>query len=256
MKTKHFKSVLLVVLVTISLIIYASPVVHGQGEKNEFTTSPTSASPARVRFDISRGAIFAYFSVECVASSPDVQLTPGSSTTISFIANSAPAEVGVEVLGQTASQSFDTPIGTLSIPVFTVGVATVNVDIVGGLDGTISASGPGSVSKRTLSWSGWGTQSVTVTISPDAEPGNTIRVTLLLEYTVDIGASASIPIVGRQTIGSISAAELSGSPSVTTTIQVVQPEARVPLAIPWTLIGGIVLIVIIIAIAVVVIRKG
>lgn len=217
------------------------------------TVAIVSASPTRVQFDISQGAIFAYFSVECTVSNTNVQLTPGSSGTVSFSVNSAPAEVGVEVLGRTASYGFDTPIGTLSIPVFTVAVASVNVDIIGGLDGTISVSGPSSVNKYNLSWSRWGTQSITVTVSPDAEPGDTISVTLSLEYTVDIGASASVPLLGSQSIGSITAAELSGSPFITTTIQVVQPEAPLGLSLP--VIGLIVLFMIIIGIAVVIWKR-
>jgi hypothetical protein len=53
------------------------------------------ASPTRVRFDIHQGAISAYFSAELVPSETQIELTPGSSKTISYTANSAPGEVTV-----------------------------------------------------------------------------------------------------------------------------------------------------------------
>lgn len=212
------------------------------------TSAIASASPTNVRFDIRQGSIFAHFSVECIPSDTQLQLTPGSSRTISFSVSSAPGEVGVEVLGHTASRRFDTPIGTLSIPVFTVYVADVNVDITGRLAGTINISGPGLVNTQTLNWSGWGTRSLTLTVSSDAKTGETVEVTLYLTYTVDIGASASIPIVGRQTIGSITAARLSGSPPITVTVFVVQPKVSLELL---PIVFGI-LIVAVIIIAVVI----
>lgn len=206
------------------------------------------ASPTRVRFDIHQGAISAYFSAELVPSETQVELTPGSSKTISYTASSAPGEIKVEVFGHTGSQGFDTPIGTLSLPVFTVYGASVNVDITGRLAGTISISGPGWVDKQMLNWSGWGSQSLTLTVSPSAKAGETIQITLYPTYTVDIGASASIPIVGRQTIGSITAAELSGSPPITITVRVVQPKISEILPI--------LLITIIIVVAVVIVAVG
>ena len=130
-------------------------------------------------------------------------------------------------------------------------MASVNVDITGRVAGTINISGPGSVDRQTLNWSGWGTQSLTLTVSSDAKAGETVEVTLYPVYTVDIGASASLPIVGRQTIGSITAARLSGSPPITVTVLVVQPKVSLEL-LPIVLIGILIVTVII---AVVIIKR-
>jgi hypothetical protein len=103
------------------------------------------------------------------------------------------------------------------------------------------------VDKQTLNWSGWGSRSLTLTVSPSAKAGETIEITLNPIYTVDIGASASIPLVGRQTIGSITAAELSGSPPITVTVRVVQ---QVSLEILPILLIGIILVVAAVIVAV------
>jgi len=74
-------------------------------------------------------------------------------------------------LGLSGTKNFDTPIGRLSIPVFTVGVASISADIIGSLEGTISVSGPGSVDVTTLRWDDWGPKSVIITVSNYAKGG-------------------------------------------------------------------------------------
>jgi hypothetical protein len=230
---------------------------NNPGPSFNFTSSsqPQGPSSNRIRFDVTQGAISASLSVECGVSDTNIQVNPGSSKTISFDVKSAPGEVGVTFSGQTVSKNFDTPLGTISIPAYSIGVATANVDITGRLDGTVTVAGPASVDRETLSWSGWGSRSIKININPDAMVGDSVRVTLSLRYTVDIGVSVST-IIGNQTIANVSAAQLSGSPPITTTGQIVQKPKGISLEFSPVILIGVIAATVVITMAIVGFRKS
>ena len=179
-----------------------------------------SSNNERVTFAVSVSIASGSFSTNVITS--DVNVKPGESVVLSLDAQKGPATLRVN-LGSYGSPSitFDTPIGTLKVPVTSILVATVNVDVNGSLTGDLSVQGPGTLSSQSLEWSTWGSKSVTVNASPTAEEGDAIKVTLTLKYRVSLGASATVPFIGTQTIIPFqSLGELRGSSSVVATVHV------------------------------------
>jgi hypothetical protein len=123
--------------------------------------------------------------------------------------------------------------------------------------GSIVASGNGTVSPTTLSWSSWGTQTTAVTTTSSAEVGNRIQLTTSLNYTISAALVANVTtsVVGTYAISSISIPAITGSPSITDWVTVAPPapnllfgDTIIP-GIPNILLIAIVVVVIIAAIA-------
>jgi hypothetical protein len=136
--------------------------------------------------------------------------------------------------------------------------ATLFLRISSGISGSIVASGNGTVSPATLSWSSWGTQTTTVTTTSSAEVGNVIQLTTSLNYTISAALEANVtsPVgSGTYTISSVSIPAITGSPSITSQVTVVTPAPNLLLGstiipgIPNILLIAIVVVVIIAAIA-------
>jgi hypothetical protein len=148
----------------------------------------------------------------------------------------------------TRTITFDTPIGTISVPVAGVTGASINVDITGSITGSIATSGPGSASPTSLSWTSWGSKTITIDAA-QSKSGDTISETLSTFYTVSIGVS--VTVLGYTTqLFSVPVRSIPGSPSVTANISV----SAFP-SIPWLYIGIAVVIVVAIAGGIVYSRK-
>lgn len=148
----------------------------------------------------------------------------------------------------THTVTFNTPIGTISIPVSGIPGASVNLDITGSITGSITTSGPASASPTTLAWESWGSKTVTIDAT-NAKDGDVIEATLSGSYSVSIGAS--VTLLGMTTnLFTVPMSNLSGSPSVTANIGV---SSSPP--IPWLYIFIAIIIVVIVAGSILYLRK-
>lgn len=178
-----------------------------------------NASSEHISFHIDAYVADGYFSTDVTSSGNTVK--PGEKTTITFKAQKGDGSLYVD-LGSYGSQSisFDTPLSSISIPVGGVsGLASVNVDLSGSLEGDLIIDGPATLSKNHLSWTNWGEQTVTVDAS-NAEDGDTIKVTLDLKYTGHIGAHGDTVLGDVTLISSQSLPGASGSKSFVHTVNV------------------------------------
>jgi len=199
------------VIGAISLLIFAYAL--------PFLGTESRAGSTHTTFNLSTSVASGSFSTDISASGGSVK--PGDSTTITFDAEQGGASLTV-YLGSYGSESisFSTPLSSVSIPVSGIsGVASVNVDLSGTLEGDLSVSGPGSLSTTHLSWGSWGKRSVTLNAA-NAKDGDKITITLNLEYTGHIGASGktflgSITLISPQSLPGV-----QGSPPVTLTVDV------------------------------------
>lgn len=158
-----------------------------------------SAATTNVTFDASYyTTVSGSFGAAIVCA--DSTVTPGGEVEIDFTAEQGTASLTLNLgtYGGSYTLNTDTPLGTTHIPLTSITVADVGVDITGRMDSNINVSGPGSVNMQSLSWSTWGVKTVVVDAS-NAEAGDTILLTMSLEYVVNIGASAVIDIFGFYT---------------------------------------------------------
>lgn len=161
------------------------------------------------------------FRVDCTGASAKAK--PGESATVTFACTGGQGTVTVTVLGRSGSQSFDTPLGSASVPLGAQDVATLNVNIAGSLRGTILASpSDATVTPSSLTWSSYGPRSVTVKIPSTAQPGTRYTVTVRPTYTATVGGSISA-LGSTQSIGSFNAPVFE-APATTATIDVVAPS--------------------------------
>jgi len=203
------KDIIVIGAISLLIVAYALP----------FLGIESRAGSTRTTFNLSTSVASGSFSTYISASGTSVK--PGGSTTITFDAEQGGASLTV-YLGSYGSESisFSTPLSSVSIPVSGIsGVASVNVDLSGTLEGDLSVSGPGSLSTTHLSWNSWGKRSVTLNAA-NAKDGDKITVTLNLEYTGHIGASGktflgSITLISPQSLPGV-----QGSPPVTLTVDV------------------------------------
>lgn len=177
------------------------------------------AGSDHVTFHVDAYVADGYFSTDVSASGDTV--TPGDKTTITFEAKRGGGSLYVE-LGSYggATVNFDTPLTSVSIPVSGMtGIASVNVDLRGTLEGDLTVSGPGTLSINHLSWTSWGKKTVTLDASK-AEEGDTIKVTLKLKYTGHIGAHGDTLLGDVTLISDQSLPGVAGSKSVVHTVKV------------------------------------
>lgn len=178
------------------------------------------------------------FRVDCSGSSAKVK--PGESTTVAFNCKGGTGTVTVTALGGTGSASFETPLGAASIPVAGVaGVATVNVDIQGSLVGAVTSSGGATVASSRLTWSSYGSQSVTLQAPSTATPGTRYTVTLSPEYTATVGGSIKSSLGSAEIISFT--VPVAKAPSAQATVEVVAPGPLPGFEAPLAVIGLLVM---------------
>ncbi len=216
-----------------------------------FSAGAASPNPDVVRFDLAQDPFIAYFTINCSVSETSLELKPGQSKTISFNTSAATSEIGINILGQRLAGAFNTPIGTLSVPILSAGVVSGNIDLKGKLEGSISVSGPGTMDQQNLTWAGWGERSLTITVSDSAQAGDTILITMQPYYTVDVGASTTLLFFFNVPIADITALRMAGSPSLTVSITVINPQS-----FPTEIIIGGVALVAVAAVAVYLMRRN
>lgn len=177
------------------------------------------AGSNHITFHVSVSVADGYFSTDVTTSSDSVE--PGKSVTITFDAQQGAGSLYVD-LGTYGGQdiSFKTPLSSISVPVSGIsGVASLNVDLRGSLEGDLTIDGPGSLSTSHLSWNSWGEKTVTLDAS-NAEEGDTITVTLDLEYTGHIGAHGDTMLGDVTLISDQSLPGVGGSDPVVVTVKV------------------------------------
>jgi hypothetical protein len=196
------------------------------------------AKTSNVSFSVSISRVSGTFNVE--GSLQDTSVPPSGTVDVdaSVAKGSSSLTLDLGTMYGTHTVQFDTPLGTTSIPVTGVPGASINVEVTGGIDGSITTSGPGSTSPNPISWTAWGSKSIAIDAS-QAKDGDPIGLTLSLFYTVSI--SVSVTVLGQTTtLFSIPAGSLSGSPSVQARINV---SSAPP--IPWLYVAiGIAILVV------------
>lgn len=205
---------------------------------------PARATSTTVDFTVSANVASGTFAASVDAQ--PVWVAPGGSVTIQVQASKATATLSLD-LGSTFGTvgiDFDTPIGTISVPVASITVASVNVDVTGSLTSDVSAP-RGSLSASSLSWGDWGSQAFTFTADGVAE-GQTVNVALDLAYAVGVGASATIPLLGTVTlIPNQNLGFVAGSPQMTIPVRVQSPLPVTLLAVLGLVIGAVLVVALI-----------
>ena len=205
------------------------------------------AASSSVSFSLGVSRVTGTFNVDC--SLEDATVAPSSSVDIhaSVAQKSSSLTLDLGTYG-THTVTFDTPIGTVSVPVSGITGASINLDITGSITGSITTSGPGSASPTSLSWTSWGSKPITIDAT-QAKDGDSIKPTLSASYTVSIGVS--VTVLGYTTqLFSVPVRSLSGSPSVTANIGVSASPT-----IPWLYIGVAIIIVVTVVGGAVYLRK-
>jgi hypothetical protein len=202
------------------------------------------AAKQAISFAVSQSGITAVFNVE--GSLDDASVAPGGSATVQAGISKKTFSITLDLsnygLGTHTYGPFDTPIGTVSLPV----AIGVNVDITGHIEGSIATTGNGSVSPNNPSWSTWGSQAITVDAS-QAKDGDTIGLTMSLSYVASIGVS--VPIMGR--VIDVHLPGVPGSTPITANIRVSSAST-----IPWFYVEiAIVLLVVVIIVGAILHQK-
>lgn len=186
------------------------------------------ANTTKVNFSVDAYVCNGNLATYVTAAGKDVK--PGGSTTITFELKKGSGYLTLN-LGTygSGSISFDTPLNEISIPVAGIsGLASVNADLSGRIDGYLTVDGPATLSTTHLIWTDWGKKPVTLTTTEDAKDGDEITVTLNLKYTLNIGATGKtllgdVTLISPQTIAGI-----DGSPPITLTINVKEKKGGIP----------------------------
>ena len=178
------------------------------------------ADATKVNFSVDAYVCSGNLATYVTATGKDVK--PGGSTTITFELKKGSGYLSLDLGAYgSGSISFDTPLNEISIPVAGIsGLASVNADLSGRIDGYLTVDGPATLSTTHLIWTDWGKKSVTLTTTENAKDGDEIVVTLNLEYALNIGVTGrsllgDITLISPQTIAGI-----EGSPPVTLTVNV------------------------------------
>lgn len=209
-----------------------------------------SAAPMTVKFDIFESAISGTFRTKGDVGN-DVTIKPGDQLQLTVSAQQSSGTLTLD-LGAFGKHSvdFDTPLGTVSIPIAGVpGVMTANMDITGSLTGTLSA-GDGSLDKTDLRWTSWGTKGITFD-STGVLDGTDVTIRLRLYYTFSLGVSVGILILGNQQLLSEDVSDVQGSPTLSMKIRVRSaPEASFTSEMLPILLGVVIIIIAIVAVVV------
>ena len=178
-----------------------------------------NAGSTHVTFHVNAYVAEGYFATDVTSSGDTVK--PGEITTITFETKQAKGSLYVDLGSYGGSSiSFNTPLSSISIPISGIaGVASVEVDLRGSLEGDLSVNGPGSLSTEHLSWRSWGKKTVTLKAA-NAKEGDTITITLNLKYTGHIGAHGDTVFGDVTLISMQSLPGVSGSKSVVHTMNV------------------------------------
>jgi hypothetical protein len=192
-------------------------------------------SPGNVSFRSSSGPVSVDFNATCTIENTTVPLG-GSTSVTGTLKGTGTGNITLTLNGTLPiiNQPFNfgeytEPFEVLSSQSFTV----ENISVLGleaklvlrvssSILGSIVASGNGTISPTTLSWSSWGTQTTTVSTTSSALVGNVIQLTTSLNYTISAALVANVtaPIAGTYAISSISFPAITGSPSITSQVTV------------------------------------
>ena len=128
------------------------------------------------------------------------------------------ASISVVFQGNTYTQTFPTPIGSVKIPIYDIlGLGTLYAKITGSMKTTPRVEGPGSVSPTSLSWTSEGSKSVSISHTGSMFSFDTLKIPIPFSYVVSL-------TVGVEALGttlyeySENVGSLSGSPTVTESI--------------------------------------
>jgi len=139
----------------------------------------------------------------------------GSSGSMGVDVSGESATISVTYAGHTYSQDFTTPIGSLKIPITQIAlVGSLYAKVTGSLRATPQVEGDASISPTTISWTSFGSESISVSHKGSMFSLDTITVEFPFKYVLSIA-------VGIEALGStlfeysVDAGTLTGTPTVT-----------------------------------------
>jgi len=124
------------------------------------------------------------------------------------------ATISVTYAGQTYSQDFTTPIGSLRIPITQIVLGSLYAKVTGSLRATPQVEGDASISPTTISWTSFGSESISVSHKGSMFSLDTIMVEFPFKYVLSIA-------VGIEALGttlfeySVDVGTLTGTPTIT-----------------------------------------
>jgi hypothetical protein len=199
----------------IFLVLFAVGLVF-----TRFSCVSSVSSPFLITFQAVDVAVGPVFSV-----SLDLRVSAGATPSLLFPGGSGSLNVGVggdagnlsvTYLGNTYSEDFVTPIGSVKVPVFDVGLGSIYVNVTGIVESTPVVKGAADLSPTSYSWVSQSSQSITFTHRISAYSlffADVITVEVPLKYvlTVVVGIEASGTTVFeyRANVGS-----LEGTPTI------------------------------------------
>jgi len=139
----------------------------------------------------------------------------GSSGSMGVDVSGESATISITYAGHTYSQDFTTPIGSLKIPISQIVlVGSLYAKVTGSLRATPQVKGDASISPTTISWTSFGSESISVSHKGSMFSLDTITVEFPFKYVLSIA-------VGIEALGStlfeysLDVGTLTGTPTVT-----------------------------------------
>ena len=185
-----------------------------------FPCIPSVSSPFLVTFkalDVAVGPVFGV-SLDlrvAVGVTPSL-LFPGGSGSLNVGVGGDAGNLSVIYLGNTYSEEFVTPIGSVKVPVVDVASGSIYVNVTGIVQSTPVVKGAADLSPTSYSWVSQGSQSITFTHRISAYSlffPDVVTVELPLEYVLTV-------VVGIESLGStvleysLNVGSLEGSPTI------------------------------------------
>jgi len=121
---------------------------------------------------------------------------PGESVSLKITARGGNANITANYQGKSYPYTFNTPLGHQKVPIEELFVGSLYLNIGGSLRASIHVEGPVEVDKSSISWSTWGTQEVTLSVSSEAMDGDEIHIDITPSYIVT--PSLFIEVMGRE----------------------------------------------------------
>ena len=153
---------------------------------------------------------------------------PGESVSLKITARGGNANITVNYQGKSYPYTFHTPLGHQKVPIEELFVGSLYLNIGGSLRASIHVDGPAEVDKSSISWSTWGTQEVTLSVSSEAMNGDEIHIDITPFYVVT--PRLYLEVIGREQSIWSDSYTLSEANPITFTIVVGQGGSSLPLS--------------------------
>lgn len=201
------------VLISTALVLLMISIFPASSSPEARTVSASTgnvnlAGVATIRVDYSL-----YINVKC-----PTQAVRGSVTNWQATTKNGRAAIEIDVAGQTFSKTFSLALGR-----------NVNLDVTTGVkafffvtaSNTIEVSGPATSNASALDFSSEGTKNLHISISDQAEIGDTVSVSMPFFATISVGLKIDLVILKRE-IASTKLGTFSMSPTISESISIVE----------------------------------